>query len=190
MSKNAKAIYDRRSDQDRRTGIEESFPLKDEKNTLVKEDRRTLANRRKDDGLEIADADISEDEFDEVFKQFQKPEVDEAENADNANIEDLEIYDYRVLYREGVECAYITVLQTEEDSKSEPALYAFREQELNADSAGESKPTFVQNIFGNEAYDAYLEQGWSDISISENDFPWTIKSWLAMNMKQDTIKAR
>ncbi len=158
--------------------------------TDSQEDRRTLTDRRRDDGLEIADADISDDEFDEVFKQFQNPEIDEAKNSDEMHIENLEIYDYQMLYREGVECAYIAILQTEEDPNKPPTIYAFREQEVNADSADESKPTNVQNIFDSEAYTAYVEQGWKDITKSENDFPWTIKSWLAMNMKQDTIQSR
>ena len=190
MGKKAKVIYDRRSNTDRRTNEDNSFPLRDNNNQIVDEDRRTFGDRRRTEGLEIANSDLSDDEFDEVFKQFQKPEETENKDKSLENVENLEIYNYQVLYREGVECAYITILQTDEHAETEPTLYAFREEELNADSENESKPTHVQNIFGDQAYDAYLEQGWKDISKSENMFPWAIKAWLAMNMKQDMIKSR
>ena len=48
----------------------------------------------------------------------------------------------------------------------------------------------VQNIFGSDAYESYVKQGWSDISKTENEFPWALKAWLAQNMKQDEIKSR
>ena len=190
MSKKAKIIYDRRSEQDRRSNEDESFPLRDKNNQVVNKDRRVFGDRRRTEGLEIADSDISDDEFEKVFKQFQKPIEEETRNKEHEDAKKLEIFNYQVLYREGVECAYITILQTDEHAKTEPTLYAFREEEINAESNNESKPTHVQNIFGSEAYDAYLEQGWKDISKSENMFPWAVKAWLAMNMKQDMIKSR
>lgn len=190
MSQKAKVIFDRRSNQDRRSSKDETFPIRDNDNNIVEEERRVFGDRRRTEGLEIASSDISDDEFEEVFKQFQKPEEEVSTETHKSNADQLEIFDYQVLHREGVECAYITILQTDEHAKVEPTLYAFRENELNADSDNESKPTHVQNIFGNQAYEAYLEQGWKDISKSENLFPWTIKAWLAMNMKQDMIKSR
>ena len=189
MSQKAKIIFDRRSEQDRRSNKDKTFPLRDNDNQVIEEDRRVFGDRRRIEGLEIADSNISDDEFEEVFKQFQKPK-EEINTEAHDNVEPLEIFDYQVLYREGVECAYITILQIDEDAKVEPALYAFREDELNAESNNESKPTHVQNIFGDQAYTAYLEQGWKDISKSENMFPWAVKAWLAMNMKQDMIKSR
>ncbi len=184
MSQNAKATYDQQSECDQHNDTPKEGGNEDKQSWS---ERR---NRKQTDGLEIGDTSITDYEFDEVFKQFQEHEAEEAESANNKSTENLEIYDYQMLYREGVECAYIAILQTEENPDKPPTIYAFREQELNADSADESKPTNVQNIFDNEAYEAYLEQGWKDITASENDFPWTIKSWLAMNMKQDTIQSR
>ncbi len=185
-----KTIYDRRSGKDRRTNKnKESFPMRDNNNEIVEENRRVFGDRRRTQGLEISTADIDDDEFDEVFKQFQKDEPEEVTEKVKAN-ENLGIVDYQVLYREGVECAYITILKMDEQFEDEPTLYAFRDEEINGDSANESKPMRVQNIFGADAYQCYVQQGWEDISESENVFPWTIKAWLAQNMKQDTIKSR
>ena len=185
-----KTIYDRRSGKDRRTNNnKESYPLLDNNNDIVKENRRVFGDRRRTEGLEISSAHINDDEFDEVFKQFQKDESEELVEKENTS-ENLGIVDYQVLYREGVECAYITILQVDEQAEVEPTLYAFRDEEINGDSASESKPMQVQNIFGTDAYQCYVEQGWEDISKSENVFPWAIKAWLAQNMKQDTIKSR
>jgi len=189
MSLNSKVIYDRRSGDDRRSSEEASSPTHGNNGEQVEDSRRMLGDRRKTEGLEISTADLADDEFDEVFKQFQKQEP-ESENADSDQFETkLEIIDYQVLYRKGVECAYITVLKTDEHH-DEPTLYAFTEQQENADSQQESSPLRVQNIFGAEAYESYIEQGWDDISKTENDFPWALKTWLALNMKQDEIKSR
>ena len=182
MSQEAKVIYDRRSGEDRRH---------DGKNEVVKENRRLLGDRRKTEGLELSTADINDDEFAEVFKQFQKDESELDNNNDELNkeSENLEIIDYQVLYRKGVECAYITLLKTDE-LDNEPTLYAFREENEDADSHLESAPLQVQNIFGSDAYESYLEQGWKDISKTENIFPWALKAWLAQNIKQNTIESR
>jgi hypothetical protein len=185
-----KLIYDRRSGKDRRENKnKQSLPIKDSEGEEIREDRRVFGDRRRTEGLEISTADIAEEEFDEVFKQFQKVELEE-NLQDCVSSKCLDIITYQVLYREGVECAYITILHTNEGQEVEPLLYAFREEEINGDSSNESKPLYVQNIFGEDAYNCYLEQGWKDISMSENLFPWAIKAWLAQNMKQDTIKSR
>ena len=185
-----KALYDRRSNADRRDkNDEKSFPLKDSKGEHVAKERRSFGDRRKTEGLEISTADICEHEFDEVFKQFKQDEIEEVAEK-KAVSESLEIINYQVLYRKNVECAYITILHINEQHDSEPTLYAFRDQEINGDSASESKPTHVQNIYGADAYQSYVDQGWEDISKSENNFPWPIKTWLAQNMKQDTITSR
>ena len=188
MGQNAKVIYDRRSNQDRRTDQEPSF---DDNGIVVKENRRMmLGDRRKTEGLELSSADIDDDEFAEVFKQFQKEPEENIENLNQSQShQNLEIIDYQVLYREGVECAYIALLKTHEQNQ-EPTLYAFSEESENADSEIEKAPLHVQNIFGPDAYECYLEQGWHDISKTENIFPWALKAWLAQNMKQDTIETR
>ncbi len=185
-----KALYDRRSGDDRRNKNEKkSPPLKNNQGELVEKERRTFGDRRRTEGLEITTADIGDHEFDEVFKQFQQDESEEI--AENKPVsESLEIVNYQVLYRKNVECAYITILQTNEQCDAVPTLYAFRDEEVKGDSVGESKPTHVQNIYGTDAYQCYVELGWEDISKSENIFPWPIKAWLAQNMKQDTIKSR
>lgn len=188
MSQNSKLIYDRRSGNDRRSKEDSSFPTHDSDGVKVEENRRMLGDRRKTEGLEISTADLADDEFDEVFKQFQKEP--ESENIDSDHNETrLEIIDYQVLYRKGVECAYITVLKTDQNI-DEPTLYAFKEEQENADSQQESTPLRVQNIFGSDAYESYLEQGWNDISDIENNIPWALKTWLALNMKQDEITSR
>jgi len=188
MGKNAKVIYDRRSNADRRKNNKDSSPMHDNNSSTVEEDRRVLINRRKSDGLELSTDALATGEFAEVFKQFQKePEAEDITNELEST--KLEIIDYQVLYRKGVECAYITILKTNEENK-EPTLYAFREENENADSALESAPLRVQNIFGADAYESYVEQGWEDISKTENTFPWELKAWLAQNMKQDEIKSR
>jgi len=189
MGQEAKVIYDRRSNEDRRIDEKESFPLRNSKGEVVEENRRLLGDRRKTEGLELSTADINDDEFAEVFKQFQKDESEPNNDEPNKGSENLEIIDYQVLYRKGVECAYITLLKTDEQN-NEPTLYAFREENEDADSQLESAPLHVQNIFGPDAYESYLEQGWQDISKTENIFPWALKAWLAQNMKQDTIESR
>ena len=189
MGKNAKVIYDRRSNNDRRTNDKESFPMQDSNGEVVAEDRRVFGDRRRTEGLELSADALGDDEFEEVFKQFQKQESETEISNPNQATKNLEIVDYQVLYREGVECAYITLLKTDEDG-DEPTLYAFREENENADSHLESAPMHVQNIFGADAYESYVEQGWDDISKTENIFPWALKAWLAQNMKQDTIKSR
>ncbi len=188
MSKGAKIVYDRRSNLDRRTNEKKSSLMDDSNNSTVEEDRRTLSDRRKPDGLELSTDALATGEFAEVFKQFQQePEVEN--NTSHSEAEKLEIIDYQVLYRKGVECAYITILKTDEQEE-EPTLYAFREENQNADSTLESAPLQVQNIFGADAYESYIEQGWNDISKTENTFPWELKAWLAQHMKQDEIKSR
>lgn len=189
MGQEAKVIYDRRSSEDRRTDKKESFPSLDSKGEVVEENRRLLGDRRKTEGLELSTADINDDEFAEVFKQFQKDESDPNNDELNKRSENLDIIDYQVLYRKGVECAYITLLKTDEQD-NEPTLYAFKEENEDADSQLESAPLHVQNIFGPNAYESYLEQGWHDISKTENIFPWALKAWLAQNLKQDEIKSR
>ncbi len=185
-----KVVYDRRSGDDRRRNNEEkSFPLKDDHGEQVENERRTFGDRRRTEGLEISTADIGDHEFDEVFKQFQQDDSEEI-TEEKPVFESLEIINYQVLYRKNVECAYITILQTNEQHDAEPILYAFRDEEIKGDSASESKPTHVQNIYGADAYKRFVEQGWEDISKSENNFPWPIKAWLAQNMKQDTITSR
>jgi len=178
MGQNAKSLYDRRSEQDRR-----SVEIDTSK------DRRTLSDRRKTEGLELSTNALDDDEFEEVFKQFQKADPETGITEPEKISKSLDIIDYQVLYRAGVECAYITLLKTDENS-SEPTLYAFMEEQENADSQLEGAPMHVQNIFGKDAYQSYIEQGWNDISKTENIFPWALKSWLAQNMKQDEIKSR
>ncbi len=186
-----KVVYDRRSNMDRRTNKnkKESFPMADSNSKVIKEDRRVLGDRRKTDGLELSTSDINDDEFAEVFKQFKKNEPEQNSSEPDPASKNLEIIDYQVLYRKGVECAYITLLKTDEKN-DEPTLYAFREENENADSQQESAPLHVQNIFGPDAYESYLEQGWQDISKTENIFPWALKAWLAQNLKQNTIESR
>ena len=188
MGQDAKVIYDRRSNENRRSNDSETFPMQDSKGKVIEENRRVFGDRRKTEGLELSSADIDDDEFAEVFKQFQTDETDSIDESPKQASEKLEIIDYKVLYRKGVECAYITLLKTDEQD-SEPKLYAFREENENADSQVESAPLHVQNIFGPDAYESYLEQGWSDISKTENIFPWALKAWLAQNLKQDTIES-
>lgn len=188
MSDGAKVVYDRRSNSDRRINKKDLSPMCDNNNSTVEEDRRTLSNRRKSDGLELSTDALATGEFAEVFKQFQK-EPEAENNTSDLETEKLEIIEYQVLYRKGVECAYITILKTNEQ-KEEPTLYAFREENQNADSDLESAPLQVQNIFGTDAYECYIEQGWDDVSKTENSFPWALKAWLAQNMKQDEIKSR
>ncbi len=188
MGQDAKVIYDRRSNENRRSNDSETFPMQDSKGKVIEENRRIFGDRRKTEGLELSSADIDDDEFAEVFKQFQTDETDSIDESPKQASEKLEIIDYKVLYRKGVECAYITLLKTDEQD-SEPKLYAFREENENADSQVESAPLHVQNIFGPDAYESYLEQGWSDISKTENIFPWALKAWLAQNLKQDTIES-
>lgn len=162
--------------------------MRDSNSATVEEDRRTLSNRRNSDGLELSTDALATGEFAEVFKQFQKEPEAESTTCD-IKTEKLEIIDYQVLYRKGVECAYITLLKINEHD-DEPTLYAFREENEDADSPLESAPLQVQNIFGADAYESYIEQGWDDISKTENTFPWALKAWLAQNMKQDEIKSR
>jgi hypothetical protein len=178
MGQESKVIYDRRSEDDRRDSDEP-----------VAEEQRVFGDRRKTEGLELSTDAIDDDEFEEVFKQFQKADPETGIIDPNQAAQNLEIIDYQVLYREGVECAYITLLKTNEDD-NEPTLYAFREENENADSELERAPMHVQNIFGSDAYESYVKQGWSDISKTENEFPWALKAWLAQNMKQDEIKSR
>ena len=189
MGQDAKVNYDRRADQDRRKNNNESFPLCDSSGEAVKQERRYMRDRRAD-GLELSTDDLADDEFEEVFKQFQKSEPEIASDDTNNAAEKLEIINYQVLYRKGVECAYITILQTDEDEKVEPTLYVFPDDDKHTEIQSENKPVYVQNIFGSDAYQQYLEQGWDDISKSENNFPWAIKAWIAQNMKQDEIKSR
>jgi hypothetical protein len=188
MGKSVKVIYDRRSNTDRREDDKNTSTEQKSPHTEVQQNRRVLSNRRKSDGLELSTDALATGEFAEVFKQFQK-EPDTKHHADNLEAEKLEIIDYQVLYRKGVECAYITILKTNQQEEA-PTLYAFREENENADSDLESAPLQVQNIFGADAYDSYIEQGWNDISKTENTFPWALKAWLAQNMKQDEIKSR
>ena len=109
-----KALYDRRSGDDRRNKNEESsFPLKDNQGEQIEKERRTFGDRRRTEGLEISTADIAEHEFDEVFKQFQQNDLEEITKEKPVS-ESLEIINYQVLYRKNVECAYITILQTNE----------------------------------------------------------------------------
>lgn len=178
MGQEAKTIYDRRSEDDRRSH-EEPVP----------EERRMLGDRRKTEGLELSTDAIDDDEFDEVFKQFQKADPETGIIDPSQASQNLEIIDYQVLYREGVECAYITLLKINEED-DEPTLFAFREENENADSELERAPMQVQNIFGTDAYESYIEQGWNDISATENIFPWALRAWLAKNMKQDEITSR
>ncbi len=188
MGKSTKIIYDRRSNHDRRTNKQDSFPMHDSNNSTVEEERRVLSNRRKTNGLELSTDALATGEFAEVFKQFQKqPEEEKIAATQEAN--KLEIIDYQVLYRKGVECAYITLLKTNQQ-EDEPTLYTFREENQNTDSQIENTPLPVQNIFGADAYQSYIEQDWNDISKTENIFPWALKAWLAQNMKQDEIKSR
>ena len=189
MGKSAKVIYDRRSNEDRRTNKKESFPMRNNSGEVVEDNRRVFGERRKMEGLELSTDALEDDEFAEVFKQFQKEEPIPNTNNSTASPKKLEIIDYQVLYRKGVECAYITLLKTN-DQHDEPTLYAFREENENADSDLESAPMYVQNIFGHDAYESYVEQGWDDISKTENIFPWALKAWLAQNIKQDEIKSR
>ena len=189
MGKSTKVIYDRRSNKDRRTNDESALPMRDGSGKLIEEDRRVFGDRRRTEGLELSTDALADDEFDEVFKQFQKVEPDAGVDDTNQAAEKLEIIDYQVLYRKGVECAYITLLKTDV-LENEPTLYAFREENENADSELESTPLRVQNIFGADAYESYIEQGWNDVSKTENSFPWALKAWLAQNMKQDEIKSR
>ncbi len=188
MSKGAKVIYDRRSNPDRRVSDKGSLTTSESTISTNEEDRRTLSDRRKNDGLELSTDALATGEFAEVFKQFKK-EPEAESNSNDQKAEKLEIIDYQVLYRKGVECAYITLLKVNEH-EDEPTLYAFREENENADSPIESAPLQVQNIFGADAYESYIEQGWDDISKTENTFPWALKAWLAQNMKQDEIKSR
>ncbi len=189
MGKSAKVIYDRRSKNDRRTNNEPAFPIQNGDGELIEEDRRVFGDRRRTEGLELSTDALADDEFDEVFKQFQKDEPETGSDDKDQATEKLEIIDYQVLYRKGVECAYITLLKTDKQ-EDEPTLYAFREENENADSELESAPLHVQNIFGADAYESYIEQGWNDVSKTENSFPWALKAWLAQNMKQDEIKSR
>ena len=189
MGQNSKVIYDRRSGNDRRSKEDASLLDNENNGNHVDENRRMLGERRKSEGLELSTADLADDEFDEVFKQFQTEENKTIDDGGEQAVKNLEIIDYQVLYRKDVECAYITLLKTDEQEK-EPTLYAFKEEQENADSALESAPLHVQNIFGADAYESYLEQGWNDISKTENVFPWALKAWLAKNMKQDEIKSR
>jgi len=185
MGQDAKVIYDRRSNENRKTNDSETFPMQDSKG----ENRSVFGDRRKTEGLEQSSADIDDDEFAEVFKQFQIDEPDPIDENPNQASEKLEIIDYKVLYRKGVECAYITLLKTDEQD-NELKLYAFREENVDTDLQLESTPLHVHNIFGPDAYESYLEQGWCDISKTENIFPWALKAWLAQNLKQDTIESR
>jgi hypothetical protein len=188
MGKSVKVIYDRRSNSDRREPSKNT-PSEQNSNILpTQENRRVLSNRRKSDGLELSTDALATGEFAEVFKQFQK-EPETKNHTNDIEPEKLEIIDYQVLYRKGVECAYITILKTN-SQEEEPTLYAFREENENADSDLERAPLQVQNIFGTDAYESYIEQGWNDISKTENTFPWALKAWLAQNMKQDEIKSR
>jgi hypothetical protein len=159
MGQEAKVIYDRRSENDRRNNDD-----------VVDEERRVFRDRRKTESLKLSADAIDNDEFEEIFKQFQKADPETGIIDPNQAAQNLEIIVYQVLYREGVECAYITLLITDEDD-NERTLYAFREENENTDSKLESAPMHVLNIFGPDACESYVEQGWNDISKTENAFP-------------------
>ena len=179
--------YDRRSSKDRRTNKQdESFPLKDSDGKTIQKNRRLKGDRRTQ-GFELSSSDMSNDEFNKHFKQFEKEDTLLVEKNTNDSAEKWEISDYKLLHRKDVEFAYLTIVYKDQQDDTPPDLYAFRNESESSSSENDNKPTQVENIHGTDAYQCYLEHGWDDITKSEEVYPWAIKSWLAQHMKQDTI---
>ncbi len=180
--------YDRRSGKDRRTDDSQnvSFPLKDNNGKTVEKNRRLKGDRRTE-GLELSVSDLPDDEFSNYFKQFEKEDTMITENSANDSAEKWEINDYKLLHRKDAEFSYLTIVYKDQEDQTSPDLYAFR---VESDTTGinqSNKPTQVQCIHDTDVYQYYIEHGWSDITKSEEVYPWAIKSWLAQHMKQDTI---
>lgn len=150
-----------------------------EKNQGLKKDRRTA-------GLELDEADMSNTQFRKQFEQFQQTEEDDSEEDVKESFESLQICEYQVLYQKDADFDYLVILYTKAQGESEnsPMIYAFCDK---GDSTETSKPIFVQNEFGDGVYQNFIAQGWEDVTQSEDAYPWTLKSWLAQHMKQDTI---
>ena len=137
--------------------------------------------QRKPDGLEISESDLSDDQFDAYFKQFEEEESADESLEDNTS--KWQIEDYQILHRKDAEFAFLTIVHTDQEENDAPLLFAFRAED---DDSGETQPLEVQNIHGADVLQCYLERGWDDITQSDS-CPWVIKSWLAMRLKQDTI---
>ena len=179
--------YDRRSGKDRRNKKQnESFPLKDNDGNTVAKNRRLKGDRRTE-GFELSSSDMSDDEFNKYFKQFEKEDTLLVEKKTSDASEKWEISDYKLLHRKDAEFAYLTIVYKDQQDDNLPDLYAFRNQSESSNSENDHKPTQVENIHGADVYQCYLKHGWDDITKSEEVYPWAIKSWLAQHMRQDTI---
>lgn len=143
-----------------------------------------MISKRKTNGVELSESDIPDDEFDLHFRQFEEKESDSEINSSEANSEKWILNDYQILHRKDAEFAYLAIIYKDQQDENSPSLYAFREE---SEEAHLNKPTHVQNIHGSDVYQSYIERGWVDITQSDENCPWTIKSWLALHMKQDTI---
>ena len=184
---NMELKYDRRSQKDRRKNNQsESFPLQDGDGKTIEKNRRLKGDRRTE-GLELSVADMPDEEFSKYFDQFDKEDTLIAAKNTIDPSEKWEINDYQVLHREGAEFAYLTIVYTDQEDQDTPDLYAFRGDSDNSESDQSNKPTQVQCIHDTDVYKYYVDNGWNDITKTEEVLPWVIKSWLAQHMKQDTI---
>ena len=151
------------------------------KNQALKKDHRIA-------GLELDEADISQTQFEKQFEQFQQTDEEESEELDKKSFESLQITEYQVLHQQEAEFNYLTILYTDNESELKceklPMIYVFCDKDDNSET---SEPIFVQNEFGDGVYQNFLAQGWVDVTQSEDAYPWTLKTWLAQHMKQDTI---
>lgn len=149
----------------------------------LKKDRRT-------EGLELDEADMSQTQFRKQFEKFQQTEEDDSEEEVKESFKSLQISEYQVLYQKDADFNYLAILyndeqgESQDEGKNSPMIYAFCDKEDNSESG---EPIFVQNEFGDGVYQNFLAQGWEDVTQSEDAYPWTLKSWLAQHMKQDTI---
>jgi len=177
----------RRSGEDgRAAGQNESFPLRGSNGKVVVKNRRLKGDRRTE-GLELSVSDMQDTEFNQYFKQFEKENSADVNGSSNEPAKKLEMSDYQVLYRKDAEFAYLAILYTDEQDNASPILFAFRDESDSSDMKKANAPTPVENIHGDDVRQSYLDRGWDDITQSEDNYPWAIKSWLAQHMKQDTI---
>ncbi len=148
---------------------------------------QSFGSSKNNDGLDIDETNLRTAEFDQFFKQFEPEETEEKVEEQNVVSENLEMTDYKILYRKDVEFAYIILIYTESENHISPVLFGFADRNEDNQENEMKVPTRVENIYEDQAYDQYIEWGWSDVTQEEDDYPMAIKTLLAQHMKQDTI---
>ena len=139
------------------------------------------------DGIELTESFISQHEFNQYFQQFQNGTAEENTTDSDQNKERSIMSKYHVLFKEDAEYSFLIIIYHEQFSNSiasqSPSLFAFNEEMNSSYIHKEVQPLEVQNIHGDDVYQAYLERGWMDVTLDKDNYPIVIKNWISKLMQ-------